>query len=97
MNYKITFSTYVNATGEHTPKTRLLRDLAELSGKHKIQGWSLTDSDGYYAGELELSHNLTIFDITPQQAEALARDIKKQYHQLEVILEKLPNTDVRFI
>jgi hypothetical protein len=97
MNYKITFSTYHNATGTSTPKRKLLRDLVELSNKNKIQGWNLTDSDGYYAGELELSYSLTIFDIPPQVAEQLALDIKAHYHQMEVILEKLPNTDVRFI
>jgi hypothetical protein len=97
MNYKITFSTYVNATGEHTPKARLLHDLVELSNIHKIQGWNLSASDGYYAGELELSYSLTVYDIEPLQAETLALAIKAQYNQLEVILEKLPNTDVRFI
>lgn len=97
MNYKITFSTYVNATGESTPKQKLLTELVAISNVCKVQGWNLTDSDGYYAGELELSYSLTVFDIEPATAEQLARLIKDHFHQLEVILEKLPQTDVRFI
>lgn len=97
MNYKVTFSTYINATGESTPKRKLLRDLVELANRNHVAGWNLTASDGYYAGELELSYSLTIFDIEAAQAEAFALDIKRTYKQLEVILEKLPATDVRFI
>jgi hypothetical protein len=97
MNYRITFSTYVNATGNSTPRKKLLADLIELANGQGVQGWSLTDQTGCYAGELELSHNLTVFDTSSQQAEALAVAIKKHFNQLEVILEHLPDTEVRFI
>jgi hypothetical protein len=97
MNYNITFSTYENATGKTTPKAKLLKDLIELSNKAGVVGWRLASSDGYYAGELELSYSLTIFDVEPPKARSLALAIKARYHQQEVILEKLPNTDVRFL
>lgn len=97
MNYNITFSTYENATGKTTGKTRLLKDLIELSNSAGVVGWRLTASDGFYAGELELSYTLTLFDVEPPIAEALALSIKARYHQAEVILEKLPAADVRFI
>lgn len=97
MNYKITFSTYINNTGTSTPKTKLLRDLVEIANNRNVAGWNLTASDGYYAGELELSYSLTVYDIEYVQAKAVALDIKHRYSQLEVILETLPETDVRFI
>lgn len=97
MNYRITFSTYVNSTGTTTPKTKMLKDLIELANIQQIQGWSLTDQTGCYAGELELSHAMTLFDVEPAQAETLALAIKGHFQQLEVILEHLPDTEVRFI
>lgn len=97
MNYNITFSTYENATGKTTDKATLLRDLVELSNTNGIQGWRLSASDGFYAGELELSYTLTLFDVEPPKARKMAEAIKAQYHQLEVILEKLADTEVLFI
>jgi hypothetical protein len=97
MNYKITFSTYVNATGTHTPHKTLLRDLVAIANVNHVQGWSLTDQTGFWAGELEASHALTLLDTTPEIARSVARQIKTQYHQDAVILEPLLNTEVEFI
>lgn len=97
MNYRITFSTYENATGKSIGKTILQRDLQQIASINNIQGFSLTDQIGYWAGEYELSYCLTLLDTTPKIAEAVAVAIKKQYRQDAVILEALANTNVRFI
>lgn len=97
MNFRITFSTYVNATGESTPREKMLRDLVELANEYHIQGWSIADQTGCYMGELELSHAMTVFDTSRTSVTNLAKAIKKHFSQLEVILETLPDTDVRFI
>lgn len=97
MNYKITFSTYVNATGTSTPRKRLLSDLIEIANNNRVQGWTLSDQTGYWAGEVEQSHALTLLDIEPVQAKKVAEAIKLMYSQDAVILEQLPNTGVEFI
>lgn len=97
MNYKITFSTYVNATGTHTPKKTLLSDLISIANVNHVQGWSLTDQTGFWAGEIEASHALTLLDTTPDIARTVAEQIKHRYHQDAVILEPLPNISVEFI
>lgn len=97
MNYKITFSTYVNATGKSTPRRTLLSDLLEFANNHKIQGWTLSDQTGMWAGEIEASHALTLLDVEPTDARAMAEQIKKHYSQDAVILEPLPDNGVEFI
>lgn len=97
MNYKITFSTYVNATGTHTAKKTLLSDLIAMANVNHVQGWSLTDQTGYWAGEVEASHALTLLDTTPEIARSVAGQLKRQYKQDAVILEPLPDNEVEFI
>lgn len=97
MNYKITFSTYVNDTGKHTGKRELLQHLAAIADSLNIAGFNLTDSTGYYLKTVEPSHALTLFDVAPEQARDMALLIKKTFKQLEVILEQLPPSHVEFI
>jgi hypothetical protein len=97
MNYKITFSTYVNATGKHTRKPELLAKLADIADGLDISGFNLSDSTGYYLKTVEPSHALTLFDVAPEQAREFATSIKTTFKQLEVILEVLPVTTVEFI
>ena len=97
MNYKITFSTYVNATKTHTAKTDLIAKLAEIADGLNIAGFNLSDSTGYYLRTVEPSHALTLYDVAPEQAKEFALTIKSAYSQLEVILEQLPPTNVQFI
>ena len=97
MNYKITFSTYINATGKHTGSAVLTRDLVAIANVNHVPGWSLQNQTGYWAGELEASHALTLLDIAPEQARAVAEQIKRLYHQDAVILEALPVTSLEFI
>ena len=97
MNYKITFSTYINRTGATTSKHKLVEDLGNIADSLGVAGFNLADSTGYYLRTVEPSHGLTLFDIEPEQAKAFALAIKKQYEQLEVILEKLPPTEVTFL
>lgn len=97
MNYKITFSTFVNSTGQSISKRALQLDLVEIAGRNHIQGFTLTDQTGYWAGELEASHALTLLDTSPAQARKVATELKKHYKQQAVILEQLPETNVEFI
>ena len=97
MNYRVTFSTYINATGKSTGRRTLTRDLVAIANVNHVAGWSLTDQTGYWAGELEASHVLTLLDVAPEQARAVAMLIKNQYHQDAVILEALPVTNLEFI
>lgn len=97
MNYKITFSTYVNSTGAHTRKPELLQALADIADGLNIPGFNLTDSTGYYLKTVEPSHALTLFDVAPEQATEFATSIKITFKQLEVILEQLPPSKVMFI
>lgn len=62
-----------------------------------IAGFKLADSVGYYLKTSEPSHDLTLFDVAPEQARELALAIKAEYKQIEVILETLPVTPVEFI
>jgi expansin (peptidoglycan-binding protein) len=79
MNYRITFSTYVNADSLN------------------LGGFNLADSTGYYLKTVEPSHALTLYDVAPEQAREFATLVKSTFKQLEVILEKLPDTEVEFI
>jgi hypothetical protein len=97
MNYKITFSTYVNNTGKSTGRAQLQRDLVLVAKNNNIQGFTLTDQVGYWAGEIEASHALTLLDTTPQQARAVALALKKRYYQDAVILERLASNMTEFI
>lgn len=97
MNYRITFSTYVNATKTYTRKTELVQILGNIADSIDVAGFNLADSTGYYLKTVEPSHDLTLFDVAPEQARELALAIKAEYKQIEVILETLPVTPVEFI
>lgn len=97
MNYKITFSTYVNSTKTYTRKNDLVQMLGVIADSLDISGFNLTDSTGYYLKTVEPSHALTLFDVAPEQAREFASIIKATYKQIEVILEVLPVTTVEFI
>ena len=97
MNYKITFSTYVNATGTSTGKRKLQSDLVAIARANNIQGFTLTNQVGYWAGELEQSHALTLLDTTQTQARKVALDVKRLYNQDAVILEALVDMHAEFI
>lgn len=97
MNYKITFSTYVNNTKTYTRKPQLLDQLGVIADSLNITGFNLADSTGYYLKTVEPSHSLTLFDVAPEQAKEFALAIKTTYEQIEVILEALPPTTVEFI
>ncbi|MGI9028180.1 MAG: hypothetical protein ACR2FM_05080 [Candidatus Saccharimonadales bacterium] len=97
MNYKITFSTYVNATKTYTRKPELVQALGGIADSLQVAGFNLADSTGYYLKTVEPSHALTLFDIAPETAREFALAIKRQFKQLEVILEQLPPANVEFI
>lgn len=97
MNYKITFSTYVNGTGDYTRKPQLVAKLADIADGLDVAGFNLTDSTGYYLKTVEPSHALTLFDVPPEVAAKFALQIKTAFKQLEVILETLPQTEVTFL
>ena len=97
MNYRITFSTYVNKTKTYTKKPELVQALGLMADSIGIAGFSLTDSTGYYLKTIEPSHGLTVFDVAPEQAREFAGLIKSYFKQLEVILEQLPPSNVEFI
>lgn len=97
MNYKITFSTYVNSAGTYTRKTELVQKLADIADGIGVAGFNLSDSTGYYLKTVEPSHALTLFDVPPEVAKKFALQIKKTFSQLEVILEVLPQTEVTFL
>lgn len=97
MNYKITFSTYVNKTGKSTGITTMQLDLVQIAISNSIQGFTLTDQTGYWAGELEHSHALTLLDTSPEQARQVALELKQLYEQDAVILEVLPESRTEFI
>lgn len=97
MNYKITFSTYVNATKTSTRKPALIEALAGIADALEVSGFNLADSTGYYLKTVEPSHALTLFDVAPETAKEFALSIKAEFKQIEVILEQLPDTNVTFI
>jgi hypothetical protein len=97
MNYRITFSTYVNATGTSSRKADIVAALATIADSLDIAGFNLADSTGYYLKTVEPSHALTLFDIAPEQAKTFALAVKREFKQLEVILEQLPPTEVQFL
>lgn len=86
MNFEIIFSTYVNKTGKHTGRQQLETDLVSLAKKHNIEGFSLRDQLGYWAGELEQSHVLELLDTNKAQAFAVANELKTKYQQDAVIV-----------
>ena len=97
MNYKITFSTYVNATKTSSRKADIVKSLATIADSLGVAGFNLSDSTGYYLRTVEPSHALTLFDIAPEQAREFATIVKSTFEQIEVILEVLPVTTVEFI
>lgn len=97
MNYKITFSAYVNSTKTSTRKPRIVQILATIADSLDISGFNLSDSTGYYLKTVEPSHALTLYDVAPEQAREFALTIKQAFEQIEVILEVLPLTNVEFI
>lgn len=86
MEYQIIFSTYNNKTKQQKTRLELERDLVELAKQNDLAGFSLTDQLGYWAGELEQSHILTLLDVSKQKAFGLAEQIRDKYEQQAVIV-----------
>jgi hypothetical protein len=91
MNYRIIFSTYINSKNTSTPRKKLEQQLVALAKKHGLQGFSLSEQLGYWAGTLEQSHILTLLDIQKDVALNVATDIKSMYEQDAVIVEPINN------
>lgn len=89
MNFEIVFSTYVNSTGKHTPRKQLETELVRLAKEYNVQGFSLSNQLGYWAGELEQSHVLTLLDVHKEQAFNFAAALKSQYSQDAVIVRPI--------
>lgn len=87
MNYEIIFSTYNNKTKQQRKRKELEQDLVTLAKQYNIEGFSLQHQTGYWAGELEQSHVLTLLDASKEQAKELAGALKAQYSQDAVILK----------
>lgn len=86
MEYQIIFSTYNNKTKQQKSRLELERDLVEFAKSNDLAGFSLTDQLGYWAGELEQSHILTLLDVPKQKAFGLAEQIRDKYDQQAVIV-----------
>ncbi len=86
MNFEIIFSTYINATKTTTPRLDLERDLVAIAKVNGVNGFSLRDQLGYWAGELEQSHVLELLDIDKATAFSVAGQIKSKYKQDAVIV-----------
>lgn len=86
MNFEIIFSTYINATGTQTPRLELEQDLCTIAKVNDVQGFSLRDQLGYWAGTLEQSHVLELLDCPKSKAFSVARQLKAKYSQDAVIV-----------
>lgn len=86
MNFEIIFSTYINKTGKQTDQATLESDLVAIAKQHNIEGFSLRNQLGYWAGELEQSHILELLDTNKAQAFAVANELKTKYEQDAVIV-----------
>ena len=86
MVYEIIFSTYNNKTKQQKKRHELEADLVELAKINGLQGFSLTDQLGYWAGELEQSHILTLLDVNKKTAFDIAEQLKSKYEQQAVIV-----------
>lgn len=92
MNYEIIFSTFINKTQASTPRLELEQDLVAIAKVNDVQGFSLRDQLGYWAGELEQSHVLELLDINKATAFAVANQIKSRYSQDAVIVRPVATT-----
>jgi len=92
MNYEIIFSTYVNRTKKSTSKYELEQDLVTIAKVNDVQGFSLRDQLGYWAGELEASHVLELLDCDKAKAFSIARQLKSKYEQDAVIVRPVAST-----
>lgn len=86
MEYQIIFSTYNNKTKKQKNRLELERDLVQIAKQNDLTGFSLTDQLGYWAGELEQSHVLSLLDVSKEQAFTIAEQIKEHYKQEAVIV-----------
>lgn len=86
MNFEIIFSTYINKTRTQTPRHELEQDLCTIAKVNDVQGFSLRDQLGYWAGELEQSHVLELLDTNKATAFSVARQLKSKYSQDAVIV-----------
>lgn len=89
MNFEIVFSTYINSKHTQTPRKELEQYLVKLAKDHNIQGFSLSNQLGYWAGELEQSHVLTLLDVNKEMAFAVAADVKAHFEQQAVIVKPI--------
>lgn len=89
MNWAIIFSTYVNKTKTETKRLQLEQYLVKMAKKSKVDGFSLANQIGYWAGEKETSYTLTIFDINKEKAFQIAGELKKHFKQDSVIIKPI--------
>jgi len=93
MTYNIIFSTYINKTGEHTSQLELEQYLVQLAKSANIKGFSLSQQLGYWQGETEVSHTLTLLDTSRQSAFLVAETIKQHFKQDAVIVQPVKQTN----
>lgn len=91
MNWEIIFSTYVNSTGKHTTRHDLETGLVAVAKANDVQGFSLREQLGYWAGELEQSHVLELLDCPKAKAFSVASQLKAKYEQDAVIVRPVEN------
>ena len=96
MNYEIIFSTYINKTKTYTPRKQLESDLVDVAKNNNVQGFSLRNQLGYWAGELEKSHVLELLDTSKTVAFEVAQELKQLYKQDAVIVRPV-ETEVYFV
>jgi hypothetical protein len=86
MQFEVIFSTYNNKTKKQATTKQLEADLVKLAKQYDLPGFSLSHQLGYWAGELEQSHILTLLDIDKARAFDIAEAIKTKYAQQAVIV-----------
>jgi hypothetical protein len=89
MQYDLIFSTYINKTGKQLNQAELEADLVKVAKKFNLQGFSLTNQIGYWAGELEQSHVLSLLEVDKRTAFKISNHIKARYKQDAVILRPI--------
>ena len=86
MEYQIIFSTYNNKTKKQKNQLELEADLVALAQLNNLPGFSLSNQIGYWAGELEQSHTLTLLEVNKKTAFEVAEQFKIKYEQQAVIV-----------
>lgn len=94
MRYDIKFSTFVNNTGSEASREELLSFLNALASKEGIEGYTLVNSVGYWAGVNENSYTLELIGITKAKAVKVANSLKEAFNQDAVILIPVKNQSI---